>query len=202
MNKRRRSKPMVTLVLVLLALLTLSDVAGANGQQQAEPVASPHASGDNNRGFSNNFHYEYVSGSTLRPRDNSSGWDYSGTGCVSRSSGSELFNINLSLPEGSRIDYLRIYYYDTSGSNDSRAWITTYNASGGYSDITTVTSAGSGGYGTRLSSYLGHVVNNASNSYVLNWSANQNGSSMRLCGLRVAYRTPTQDLFMPLITKG
>ncbi|MEZ4769966.1 MAG: hypothetical protein R2844_16225 [Caldilineales bacterium] len=202
MNTRRRSKPLVTLALALVALLTLAGAAAASGPQQTEQAAPPPASGDSNRGFSFNFHYEYVSGSALRPRDSSSGWDYSGTGCVSRSSGSELFNINLSLPEGSRIDYLRIYYYDTSGSNDSRAWITTYNASGGYSDITTVTSTGSGGYGTRLSSYLGHIVDNASNSYVLNWNANQNGSGMRLCGLRVAYRTPTQDLFLPLIAKG
>lgn len=142
-----------------------------------------------------------VAGAALRPRDSSSGWDYSGVGCVSRTNGSELLNIHLGLPQGSRIDYLRIYYYDTSGS-DSTAWVTSYNSSGGFTDITNVTSSGTGGYGTRLSSYVGHVVNNSSSSYVLNWNAVQNGGAMRLCGLRVAYRVPTRDLFMPLITKG
>ena len=47
-----------------------------------------------------------------------------------------------------------------------------------------------GGYGTTLSTYLGHVVNTELNAYVLNWRPNQLGSAMRLCGLRVAYRLP------------
>ena len=80
--------------------------------------------------------------------------------------------------------------------------MTSYNSTGGFTDITTVSSAGTGGYGTQLSSYVGHVVDNSSRSYVLNWSPGQNGSTMRLCGLRVAYRVPTRDLFMPMITKG
>ncbi|HRX02725.1 MAG: hypothetical protein KDI07_15755 [Anaerolineae bacterium] len=202
MNVTDKKRSFTAITLVLLALLTITGAAGASGNADLLPpsgaIDSPVAS---SRGFSTNFHYEYVAGAALRPRDSSSGWDYSGTGCVSRSSGSELFNIYLGLPDGSRIDYLRIYYYDTSGS-DSTAWVTSYNSTGGYTDITTVQSAGTGGYGTKLSSYVGHVVDNSSRSYVLNWSAAQNGSSMRLCGLRVAYRVPTLDLFMPLITKG
>ena len=136
------------------------------------------------------FFYLNVAGTTLRPRDSSSGWDYGGVGCVSLANGSQLLNINLDVPNGSRIDYLRIYYYDTSGNN-GRAWVTIYNGAGSYSDITTVTSAGNGGYGTALSSYVGHVVDTFENAYVLNWSANQTGSSMALCGMRVAYRLPT-----------
>ena len=202
MNAPRNKRSLLAVILVLLALLTVTGAAGASGgSEAAAPVDSLDSPVESGRGFSNTFHYKYVAGATLSPRDSSSGWDYSGVGCVSRASGSELFNIHLGLPDGSRIDYLRIYYYDTSASN-STAWVTSYNSTGGFSDITSVLSAGSAGYGTQLSSYVGHVVNNASSSYVLNWSASQNGSSMRLCGLRVAYRTPTQDLFMPLITKG
>jgi hypothetical protein len=101
----------------------------------------------------------------------------------------DMFNLHLGIPEGSRIDYLRVFYYDTS-EEDSIAWITTYDGAGSISDITSVTSSGNSGYGTQLSDYVGEVVDNASNSYVLNWRPVQVGTSMQLCGLRVAYRLP------------
>ncbi len=201
MNAPAKKRSVVTIALVLLALLTITGAAGASGSAELPPAGTTDSPAASSRGFSTTFHYEYVAGAALRPRDSSSGWDYSGTGCVSRASGSELFNIHLGLPQGSRIDYLRIYYYDTSASS-STAWVTSYNSTGGFTDITSASSAGTGGYGTQLSSYVGHVVDNSSRSYVLNWSPGQNGSTMRLCGLRVAYRVPTRDLFMPMITKG
>jgi hypothetical protein len=136
------------------------------------------------------FYYAFVAGSALHPVDSDTTWNYDGYGCVSASTGaSNLFNVHLDLPQGSRIDYLRIFYYDTS-SNDSRAWITTYDGEGGFSDLTDVDSSGNSGYGTALSDYVGHVVDTTNDSYVLNWRANQTGSTMRLCGLRVAYRLP------------
>jgi len=102
----------------------------------------------------------------------------------------EVLNLHLDLPTGARIDYLRIFYYDTSPA-DSYAWVTTYNGAGGYIDRAAVTSSGSAGYGTNLGSYVGHIVDNENNAYVLNWRPYQFGSAMRLCGLRVAYRLPT-----------
>ena len=101
----------------------------------------------------------------------------------------DLFTLHLEVPHGARIDYLRLFFYDTSSAN-SQSWITTYNAQGAFSDLTSVDSVGTGGYGTNLSVYLGHVVDTETNAYVLNWRPNQLGSAMRLCGLRVAYRLP------------
>jgi hypothetical protein len=34
------------------------------------------------------------------------------------------------------------------------------------------------------------VVDNSDGGYVLNWLPNVTGTTMRLCGLRVAYRLP------------
>ena len=136
------------------------------------------------------FYYAFVAGSALHPVDSDTNWNYESYGCVSASTGAgTLFNADLDLPEGSRIDYLRIYYYDTSATYSS-SWITTYDGAGGYDDLTDVQSVGNGGYGTELSPYVGDVVDNHDNSYVLNWRANQAGSTMRLCGFRVAYRLP------------
>ncbi len=150
-----------------------------------------------------NFYYRHVAGSTLRPRTSATGWSDGGSGgCVYASSGSasEVFNIHLDLPYGSRVDYLRLYYYDTSSSS-SIAWITRYDSAGGFSDRTSVFSSGSGGYGTALSGYLGEVFDYVHYSYVLNWRPNQLGSSMQLCGLRVAYRLPTKEVYLPVVLK-
>ena len=136
------------------------------------------------------FYYTFVAGSSLRPRDSSSAWRYPGVGCVYINNGNQLMTVDLNIPSGARIDYLRLYYRDTS-ANNSRAWITTYDGAGAATDLTNVASAGNSGYGTTLSPLVSHVVNNASRSYSLNWRADQTGTSMQLCGLRVAYRLPT-----------
>ncbi|MDX9954617.1 MAG: hypothetical protein RBT75_11000 [Anaerolineae bacterium] len=137
------------------------------------------------------FYYKYIAGSTLRPRSSSTTWATDGGGgCVYAVSGAgEIFNVPLSLPQGSRIDFLRLYYYDTN-AGDSNAWVTVYNGAGGFADLTLVASTSNTGYGTTLSPELLHVVNNADNAYVLNWRANVVGNSIALCGLRVAYRLP------------
>ena len=135
------------------------------------------------------FRYSFAIGSTMQPRDSDSGWSYDGPGCVSLVNGSDLFTLHVDLPEGSRVDFLRLFYYDTSASN-SKAFLTTYDGAGGFEDLTSVDSAGDAGYGTTLSPYLGHVVDNSDQGYELIWVANTTGSSMRLCGMRIAYRLP------------
>jgi hypothetical protein len=143
----------------------------------------------NNEVSWSDFYYLYAGGSTLRPRASATTWSYNGVGCVSAVTGNDIFSLDLQLPQGARIDYLRLYYYDTS-ANNSTAWITTYDGSGGFTDLTSVSSTGNSGYGTSLSPLVEHVVNNATRAYVFNWRADQTGSTMRLCAFRVAYRLP------------
>lgn len=65
-------------------------------------------------GFSSLFSYFHIPGSVLRPRNSTSEWgnDWSG-GCIYQTSGSpyNVFNLHLNIPNGSRIDYLRVYYF-------------------------------------------------------------------------------------------
>ena len=140
------------------------------------------------------FHYKYIAGSAFRPRASTTTWASSGGGgCVYAVAGAfEVFNVPLSLPQGSRIDYLRLYFYDTSASN-STAWVSYYDGAGGLVDLPDnlgVASSGNTGYGQTLSALMEHVVNDANNAYVLNWRPNVAGGTMMLCGMRVAYRLP------------
>lgn len=136
------------------------------------------------------FYYFFAAGSVFRPRDSATGWDYVSNGCISARGGSDLFTLHLDVPHGARIDYLRIFYYDTNAAA-TRGYITIYDAQGDTDDLINVASTGTGGYGTALSAYLGRIVDTESNAYVLNWTPGAQGSTIRLCGLRVAYRLPT-----------
>lgn len=138
------------------------------------------------------YYYYHAAGSAFRPRDSSVDWGNDGSGgCLYLTTGSTgvVFNIPLDIPDGVRIEYLRIYYYDASAST-SQAWVTRYDDEGSLEDVTYVASAGDTGYGTQLGTYLEHVVNMTDYSYVLNWRPNATGNTMQLCGLRVAYRLP------------
>lgn len=136
------------------------------------------------------IYYDFSAGATLRPRASLTNWAYASGGCIYPSKGSDLFTLPLNLPEGVRIDYLRLYYYDASTVNDSTAWITIYDGAGGVTDLISVSSTGSGGYDYIISDYLGHVVNNEDYAYVLNYANGTQSNLVRLCGLRVAYRLP------------
>lgn len=82
---------------------------------------------------------------------------------------------------------------DTSNTFwQGQAWVTSYNDEGGYQDIAYVAFGDEFGYGTELSSLVGHVVDNSIKSYVLNWRPNHLGNNFQLCGLRVAYRLPLE----------
>lgn len=137
------------------------------------------------------FYYYHVTGTGLRPRESSVNWASGRPGCLYLVSGatSVVFNIHMDVPNGARVDYLRLFFYDTSAS-DSMSWVTRYDDTGGISDITSVSSSGSTGYGTMLSPLLEHIVDSVNYSYLLNWRPNVIGSTMQLCGLRVAYRLP------------
>ena len=68
-------------------------------------------------GFEAGFHYVHIPGTVLLPRTSSVEWstDWTG-GCIYLKSGPSynVFNKTLNIPDGSRIDYLRVYYYRES----------------------------------------------------------------------------------------
>ncbi len=138
------------------------------------------------------FYYYHATGSALHPRDSAVEWNTGGSGgCLYQVSGDTytIYNLHQEIPQGARIDYLRIFYYDTSAGT-SYAWVTRYDDTGGLEDLTYVGSEGTAGYGTALSPLMEHVVDSTNYSYVLNWRPYVNGTTMFLCGLRVAYRLP------------
>ncbi len=151
---------------------------------------------DGNRWSS--FYYLFIPGSVFFPRTASTDWVYGGSGCIYTNSGGSFVH-NVTLPDLSRIDYVRMYYYDASASYCT-GWLTVYDGQGGYSDLTSVTSANASGYGSYLSPFVNYIYDQTLEAFALVWSTADSSSAMRLCGFRIAYRVPDDMIFMPMIT--
>jgi hypothetical protein len=133
-----------------------------------------------------------VTGSTLKPRENDASYTVDANGSCTYVTGgdsSTVWNAPVSLPNGSLIDTLRMYYYDTSGSNTT-AWFTIYDLYGGIVDEWSVSSNISGGNSFNDSSQINHTIDHSVYNYVINWRPVISGSTIQLCGFRVFYTPP------------
>jgi len=143
-----------------------------------------------NGGEDRAMYYLFTAGATMHPRDSDTTWAYGGYGCVYAPEGGDYFTIDLQIPDGSTIRYLRIFYYDSTNSYDGTAWITSYDGAGNHDDIISVSTTGNSGYGSALSAFSGEVVDNYNNSYVLLYRSSAHGGAVKLCGLRIMYEYP------------
>ncbi|HOD06377.1 MAG TPA: hypothetical protein PKH92_15125 [Anaerolineaceae bacterium] len=186
----------------LLAGLLISAVGSALANNTAPAAAPALVRSENSVLAPHPYYYLFVPGTALRPRESGAPWADDGSGgCIySTTSAGVVFNVDVQLPEGAGIDYLRIFYNDTSAS-DSIAWVTSYNGAGGYDDLVNVSSTGSSGFGTSLSDFTRVIVHNANVPLVLNWRPNVAGSTMQLCGLRIAYHMPDYYTYLPSILR-
>lgn len=135
------------------------------------------------------FSYFHVLGATLKPRDSANTYSYVANGCIYVNAGAlGRLQFPVTIPDGSTIKYLRIYYNDTS-AEDITVWLTQYTPGQSSTDITNTLSTGTTGYGTALSAEVTHVVDNQLN-YTINVGWTMNNSTQQICGVRVAYYAP------------
>jgi hypothetical protein len=143
-----------------------------------------------------------VTGSALKPRENDVSYTIGGSGGCTYVTGGDAFtvwNIPVILPQGTEVDTLRMYYYDTSGSNMS-AWFTVYDLYGDIVQEWSVSSSGNSGNSFNDSAAINHTVDYSVYSYLINWRPVGSGSSLQLCGFRIFHNPPIFGLnFLPSI---
>lgn len=144
-------------------------------------------------------YFKRYPGVAFQPRDSDTGYDYFGSGCIS-SKGSDYFVLDIQLPTGAEIDFVRLYYYNTSTSN-ARLYLTWYDGQGGYSDVMFVDSSGSAGYGS-VGASTSYIVDPVTQAVSLVWRPNTTGSTMALCGVRIRYQLPFGATFLPALSKN
>ncbi len=182
--------------LVMIGLLTLSatmPIAAAPGDQ-AVPPRSP-ASPQPDQPAASALEYLWIAGSSFHPLDSSTTYSYPGSGCIAKTGGSNsAFAHRVVLPQGAVVNYLRLYYYDTSTSTVT-AFFTTYDGAGNFNERSNVASVNqAAGYGSALSPLMNFTVDQFSSA--INVAVNlgaQNDSTLRFCGVRIAYEPPITD---------
>lgn len=122
--------------------------------------------------------------------DDANTWNYFNGGCIHRTGGSDYFDIDLQLPDGATITYLRLYFYDADATYDATAMIWSFDGAGASTMLASVSSAGTPGQSSAGTS-VSHVVNNVSEALSVRIDFNgASTSSLRICGVRIQYSTP------------
>ena len=223
--------PIVSLLVIVTLTFAFSTLGGTTAAQQATPETAdatfplatplpPNADGQLAGELSNlpllpetgpdvpnqpdvAFTYYKFIGTTFQPRESTSTYAYTSNGCMYQNGGTSFrFQAPLLIPEDSEIKYIRIYYLDTAAT-DMTVWLTRYEPGQANLDLLSVTSTGSGGYGTILSSLITQTVDMGTYAYVLTWGTSVATSAIQICGVRVAYYAPPSVLgtFLPMINK-
>ena len=145
-----------------------------------------------------------VTGSALRPRDSGVSYTTNTSGSCAYVTGgdaSTVWNVPVLLPNGATVNTLRMYYYDTSGSN-STAWFTIYDLYGSIVQEWSVSTSGSSGNSYNDSAAINHKIDYNTYSYLINWRPVVTGSTMQVCGFRVFYEAPPFGAsYLPAIRK-
>lgn len=143
-------------------------------------------------------------GSTLRPRQNDVTYTTNGNGsCVYVTAGdaSTVWNLPLALPEGSKVEYLRMYYYDASVSNMT-GWFTKYDLYGELVQEWAVNSTSNSGSGySDVVISPTETIDYSAYSYVLNWRPGTVTNTLQLCGFRLFYTAPVGGVYLPVIVR-
>lgn len=145
-----------------------------------------------------------ITGTALKPRNSNATYvPTGGGGCFySTASSYTAFNIGVFLPQGSWVDTLRMYYYDTDGS-DSTAWFTVYDLYGNIVQEWGVSSSGDYGNGFNDTALISHTIDYSTYSYAINWRPYVLGATMQNCGFRLFYEPPSRvGAFMPVVLRN
>jgi hypothetical protein len=142
--------------------------------------------------------FKRFAGTGFYPRNSTYSYAESGSGgCIYNTANPfGIYTAPVHVPEGSLIDIVRFFWYDTVASN-STVWLSQYDDHGALVDIGSVSSNGAAGFGDDAfypdyppGDPTGYVVDNYTYTLLLNWRPVVSGSTMQLCGVRIRYESP------------
>jgi hypothetical protein len=144
--------------------------------------------------------FKRVAGSNFKPRSSQAVYSYTGGGCMQRDSaaGDSWFTIDLQVPDGADIDFMRVYYYDNNATYDINSELWAFDGASGTTLIAEADSSGTPGYGSTGSAFFSHIVDNTNESLVVVASIQGGvGSGLSLCGIRIRYQYNLGASYLP-----
>jgi hypothetical protein len=144
-----------------------------------------------------------IVGTALKPRNSNATYVPSGGGgCFySTASSYTIFNTGVFLPQGSWVDTMRMYYFDSSAT-DAAAWFSVYDLYGNLVQEWQVTSSGDSGNGFNDTALISHTIDYSLYSYAINWRPYVLGAEMQNCGFRLFYEPPSHfAALLPVVSR-
>jgi hypothetical protein len=134
------------------------------------------------------FSYFHVLGASMRPRVNTATVTYDGLGCAHMTGGDGFATFPVTIPDGSLLRYVRLYFCDTDAAGDVNGYLYEFDPPGGaFIEHLLLPSGSSAGCSSVLSADLNYTVDNSRALALLVGSSDPNE---QYCGLRVAYYLP------------
>lgn len=132
-----------------------------------------------------------VAAHTFVPYDEDTIWNYSGAGCIHRTGGTPFRDIDVQIPNGSEIYFLRLYFYDNDPSNNAGAFLFTFDGAGGFTNIAGAMSSGTPGQSSAGSGFFSHFVDTVNQALTLRLDfGGSTNSNLRICRVRLRYTAP------------
>jgi len=189
--RRRLGSLAVFSLLALLSPYALAAVeSGGEPEMAPYTLTTPADELDRAQGVGGLTFY-FTAVSTFSPYDSSSTWVYQGAGCRSRSAGSPWYDHDLQIPDGSEIDFLRVFFYDNDSTNDVGAYLWSFDDAGDSDLIASAQGTGTPGFSSAGSGFFSHIVDTVNESLVVRVEL-ESGSdgNLRACGVRLRYTPP------------
>lgn len=162
--------------------------AGDSGEPISAPFSPLDPSTEEELAPTEAVTYEFMSiaATTLSPYNSSYSYDYSGAGCrYNDGPGTAYSDIDIQVPNGSIIDYLRVYYIDNDAVNDVDALLYEFDGGGSFRQIADARGSGTPGAGSAGSGLFHHMVDNANHSLVVRIANHGTDSSLAACRVRL-----------------
>jgi len=148
------------------------------------------------------YFYKRYSADTFTPQTSDMEYRYETGGCVQKVAADHGWMAHdLQLPEGARITYMRLYFYDIDPANDAVAQLMSYDGQGHLDRIDLVQSSGTPGWSSVGSGApFSHPVHNVDEALAVWLVFGQSASpALRICGVRIQYEYTLAQTSLPLI---
>lgn len=137
------------------------------------------------------LHFVRSAATTFVQYNSTNTWGYGGSGCIYKTGGSAFYELDLQIPDGVELDFLRIYFNDTDAVNEASAFLFSFDGAGNNTQIASAGSSGSPGFSSAGSGFFSHIVDNVNEALGLRIGfGSATTSALQICGVRLRYTTP------------
>jgi hypothetical protein len=144
--------------------------------------------------------YFFVLGWQLIPRDSDLVYTHTRGGCLMVTAGGRPYlTFPVTIPDGSTIKYVRMWYRDSDVDHYLRVNLNRYEVGQTFYEVTSLESTDADN--TAVSAELTEVVDGTSYQYSIDAEWLDPGESLRICGVRVAYYDPFHANFLPSVQR-